>query len=450
MVVSNFLQRFLCILLAVSCGGGLLFSSKLFAASSAKPSLPAKAETPEPLDPHRLEWGVIGGPAFSVDTGLEIAALAHLAQFKPGYSPYFWRLRATLKTAFRTIPGGLELPVHDYQLRLELPGLLNNRLRLNAQLGFTWLILQYYGLGNAARGTRLWKHFDPQTQRIDYLRALRRYQYRQWAPGLRLKGRWKLGKSWLWFANLRLQYVGIELLQDSKLLEDVQASQRPPRHNPSAQQALLSGISNHPLFVLQTGVLCDTRNNEFAPYAGWMHEISVRFAPGRSFGLSHAFVGGNLTLRWYQSLYKQLLVFAFRGVLDFLEGHIPFYLLTGTGGLFPADSFGGGGSLRGIRAQRYHGKIKAFANFELRSKLFAFVLKQTYLSFGITAFVDVGRVWLDYQRFQELDGEGPGLHLGAGAGLRVQWGRSLMIRIDIAWSPDASPVGVYFNLGHVF
>jgi hypothetical protein len=41
----------------------------------------------------------------------------------------------------------------------------------------------------------------------------------------------------------------------------------------------------------------------------------------------------------------------------------------------------------------------------------------------------------------------PGL---AGGGLRLQWGETFLLRGDVAWSPDARPVGIYVDVNHVF
>ena len=81
-------------------------------------------------------------------------------------------------------------------------------------------------------------------------------------------------------------------------------------------------------------------------------------------------------------------------------------------------------------------------HFQLRSK--PFVL-------STAAFVDGGRVWANFFRAAaELDGTGAGLKYGVGGGLRLQEGTTFIIRFDVAWSPDARPVGVYFNAGQIF
>jgi hypothetical protein len=35
-------------------------------------------------------------------------------------------------------------------------------------------------------------------------------------------------------------------------------------------------------------------------------------------------------------------------------------------------------------------------------------------------------------------------------GLRVQKGKAFVVRADVAWSPDARPIGGYFTAGQLF
>jgi hypothetical protein len=50
----------------------------------------------------------------------------------------------------------------------------------------------------------------------------------------------------------------------------------------------------------------------------------------------------------------------------------------------------------------------------------------------------------------ELDGEGLGLKYGLGGGLRLLGGKTFVLRVDVAWSPDARPISAYLAAGHVF
>ena len=106
--------------------------------------------------------------------------------------------------------------------------------------------------------------------------------------------------------------------------------------------------------------------------------------------------------------------------------------------------------MRGVPAQRYYGKVKAFSNVELRSELFDFELFGDRRRVGLTGFGDFGRLWSDYESHPELDGEGLGLKYGLGGGLRLTSGKAFVLRLDVAWSPDADPVSAYLISGHHF
>ena len=74
----------------------------------------------------------------------------------------------------------------------------------------------------------------------------------------------------------------------------------------------------------------------------------------------------------------------------------------------------------------------------------------TSTSSAWSGFFDGGRVWADLRSAPELDGTGLGLKYGVGGGLRLQKGTTFVLRFDLAWSPDARPLGGYFLAGHLF
>ncbi len=106
--------------------------------------------------------------------------------------------------------------------------------------------------------------------------------------------------------------------------------------------------------------------------------------------------------------------------------------------------------VRGVPAQRYYGKIKLFGNLEARARLFDFHVFKKLMTLGTACFVDGGRLWADWAPHPDLDGSGPGLKYGVGAGLRLSSGTAFVLRGDVAWSPDATPVGGYVAAGEMF
>jgi hemolysin activation/secretion protein len=134
-------------------------------------------------------------------------------------------------------------------------------------------------------------------------------------------------------------------------------------------------------------------------------------------------------------------------VVDALTGQAPFYELPRYDDTF---ALGGAKGVRGVPAQRYQGELKVFGNVELRLDAIKFEFLNKSNLLGTAMFIDAGRLWATYDSNPDLDGTGLGLKFGLGFGLRILAGRSFVIRADLAWSPDARPVGGYFVAGHMF
>ena len=86
----------------------------------------------------------------------------------------------------------------------------------------------------------------------------------------------------------------------------------------------------------------------------------------------------------------------------------------------------------------------------MRTEIVSFKALGKPMLFGFVAFLDGGRVWADLSPHPELDGTGIGLKYGVGGGLRLLSGSAFVLRGDLAWSPDASPVGAYLAVGEMF
>jgi hemolysin activation/secretion protein len=82
--------------------------------------------------------------------------------------------------------------------------------------------------------------------------------------------------------------------------------------------------------------------------------------------------------------------------------------------------------------------------------LWRFHVRGSEYELGSVAFFDAGRVWADLHAVPELDGTGLGLKYGTGIGLRLHKGKTFVLRADVAWSPDARPLGFYFLAGQMF
>lgn len=402
-------------------------TSGLRRARADGPPLQVRAQPTGPAE-DRLEASVVPVVSADTDRGIGFGALAALARFAPGYRPYRWRLELLGFATVKPSDSGVGLPFHSDYLKLDLPGLLDNHLRLTFELAFNRQnTAGYYGLGNVSPD----------------LPAGTSHQYGRTYPRARAQARLAMLPPLYLVLGGSYTYNWIELYPGSKLVQDL------ARGDPLVRSEL-RGTDDHGVLELFLGWTWDTRDHEFAPTRGMFHEVSWRFSPGPAVGTELPYAGINVTTRFYRALHGEKLVLAGRLMWDLLLGDPPFYELTRHGGVSPSCAVGGDAAVRGVPLHRYQGKVKLLANLELRSKLFAFSVLRQRFNLGATAFIDTGRVWTDYHSRPELDGEGLGLKLGLGSGARLQWGETFVLRVDTAWSPDADPIGVYFNVNHIF
>ena len=381
-----------------------------------------------PLDPNRLETG--GAPVIMADTdlGFGIGGMISRTRFARGVSPFRWQLQALVFLTMKSVDDQLETVFHDHFIRLDLPSLAGGRLRLTTTLAFSRRSnASYYGIGNesaADRGADVKAH---QFDRI-YPQVMARALVKLHGP-LSLM----LGGSFT--------YNWINIYEGSRLQRDLQSGDR-------VLLDQLHGTGSHAMVLLDTGLVWDTRDHELIPSRGVFHEVSLRFTPHLTSEIAHG--GATVALRLFRSLVGKNLVFAARVLGDVMWGNAPVYELARHGGLSPMPAPGGGSGIRGVPVQRYHGKIKLVSNWELRARILPFSIKGRRLNLGAVAFFDAGRIWADFDSPGRFDGDGPGIKYGLGGGARLQWGEAFMLRLDLAWSPDADPIGLYFNINHVF
>lgn len=377
--------------------------------------------TAPPLDPHRLEIGVVPGIALDSALGVGLANLLNLARLDPNQKPYAWRLTALTQVFLNENSAGKVAPTYQlYRFDYDAPRLLGEQVRLSAQLSFSRLINSgYYGLGNAA---------PPATG------GAKTVEYDRITPLARAVARYDTGHDVELFVGTTLALSWINVFDGSRLQQDLQDGLG------------IIGTQRHTRLEGQVGLLFEDRDDEVDPTRGRFHELSLR--AGQLFQIPGTYGGLNLTLRQFVPLWRPYLVLAVRLLGDLLFGDVPLYELARYGGLQPGDGPAGPLAIRGPRVQRYHGKIKIFGNLEVRGRLLRFRLFGLPTELGLVAFFDAGRIWAEWRPRPELDGRGLGLKYATGGGFRYRWGSSLVVRGDLGWSPDGVLVSV--DAGHVF
>ncbi len=104
---------------------------------------------------------------------------------------------------------------------------------------------------------------------------------------------------------------------------------------------------------------------------------------------------------------------------------------------------GGARSLRGYREARFIAPVTALVNTELRARLQEFSFLGQDWSIGGVAFLDAGRVW-EKPRYIGLTE----WRFSYGAGIRMTWNQSTVIRLDFGFSPEG--MQSFFGFNHIF
>lgn len=371
---------------------------------------------------------LVGGDS---DVGLGFGEVGDWARLQPNEGLYRWRLENAAFISFKLRNGDdLIVPFQDYYLLYSRRNEgAEKRWELDLRVAFTdETTLKYYGFGNAAQ-------LPPGSVNI------RDTEFGRIHPTISIQRRGILGHHI--FIQLGSVYTHnwLSVSPTSTLAMAVTSDSATTR-------ALLGDFRSHGVELLELGLEYDTRDNQIVTRGGSYHALQLRVSPHVSRWLPYGYVQLNGTLRTFATPIPRWLTIAARAVGDVLLGDPPFYELAR---FQETAAIGGTKAIRGVPAQRYYGKVKVFGNLELRSELFFFHIGKKALILGVAGFFDAGRVWTELARAHpDLDGSGIGLKYGVGGGLRLQQGETFVVRADLAWSPDARPVGAYFAAGQIF
>jgi hypothetical protein len=381
------------------------------------------------LDESEGRWGVGLVPrlVYNSDFGLGLGVRGSLFWYRWGQKPYktsiSFQLYATTKL------------VQEHYVRIDAIEAFNLPMRILAEVGYFQSITQNYcGTGNTVT-------CDPSDARreaarlglgvVDTERFVDRfYKLRYIAPyakattALRIA---RLPDPLSVFVGHRATYY-----QPGDLVDE-NNDQRPDffAYPGSLFDRTFSDGQVGLASVSTVGVMLDGRDEEPAPRRGYLVEASVRGA--HPLMLSRfSYFGGTLIARSYVPLWGRDLVLASRYVLDVMVGDPPIPELFLVGGLQETVAYGGQDMGRGIRVQRYMGRVKTVMQQEVRWELPTITLFEQRIRPGLAAFLDVGRVGDDiFDPAPILP-----LHMGYGVSVRMAWNDNFIMRLDLAISPD--------------
>ncbi len=370
---------------------------------------------------------IVGGNS---NVGFGGGAIISLARVKPGVEPYLWRVELTSTTTFRPPENGgsIEVPYQDHYVLVRLPHIDDGRIELQFRVSYTReSTLKYYGIGNQSS-------LPPGRDLTDSF-----FEYDWTHPTLWISSKYDILSPFSVDLGIRYTHNWLDVPAGTKLAEDASDN--------SAVSDFIGPLREHGVATFSYGLAADTRDHSVSPTKGMHHQVRLDWSPGGTHALPYNFWRADASLCFYLPIGHDGSALAFRGVGDLLFGDPPIYELAR---FDQTGAFGGPNGVRGVPGQRYHGKVKIFGNAELRKNLFRFRFLSKENRFGVAAFADAGRLFADYHARPDLDGKSVGLKLGLGGGLRVTGGESFVLRGDVAWSPDARPIGVYLASGQLF
>jgi hypothetical protein len=393
--------------------------------------VPARAaDSPAPTSPPipRFEFAFVPLVGGDTDIGIGAGAVGTMARTAPGDAAFRWKLEGSAFLSVQRENNETTSPFQDFFLLFTRKDLLGGRLRAELRAAYTREAnLRYYGLGNASVAPP-----EPNPDRDLYTRI---------HPAIRATGEYRFVGPLRLVLGTTVMFNDLTFQPGSAVLRDLSSG------DPDITELLLVD-RQHFLHWLEAGLVYDTRDNEVVPARGHNFRSSVRASPWKTEAMPFRYLGVTASFSSFFPVFAdETMVMAGRLVGDIQMGDAPFYELSR---ISETSAIGGPKFVRGPPSNRYYGKRKVLGNIEARNTWFDFRFRRAPYRFGTTAFFDAGRVWADVVSKPQLDGTGLGLKYGTGVGVRLQKGKTFVLRADLAWSPDARPVSAYFLASHIF
>jgi hypothetical protein len=404
-----------------------LIAAALFALALLAP-VDVDADHDVDADIHAHRWRVVGFPLASLnaDEGAGGGFILALYHQQGGISPFRDDISVRVHMTSRL--------VHRHELRWEGIEVLDLPLRAWARVGFFSTVTQTYcGVGNAVTcddddvlAGRTVRDDDAHTYATRFVQphadALLRWRVATFDRGEDPKARVELFGGWRGSEHI----PGAFDLERGFIAGPYPGSLY-ASHFPDGEPGFSS--------VLQAGVAVDARDFEPWPKQGWFLEASVRGA-SPLWGSAFDHRGANAALSSYALVLRAPdVVVANRFLVDVIDGNAPTEELALTGGVRGNAAFGGQWIGRGVRDHRYIGKIKVIDQLELRSDLAVVEVFGARLDFGTSMFVDAGWIAADWN---DVGGDPGRVLVGVGVGLMILLDRSILMRVDVAGSPNES------------
>lgn len=214
------------------------------------------------------------------------------------------------------------------------------------------------------------------------------------------------------------------------------------------------------------GLSYDSRDSRMAPSRGIFADLFLVGAPD-IFKTGYSFLQLCTHFRHYVTPGPDWLTIAFHLAWQgTVAGEAPFYMLPNIHSLHFTTQFseglGGYNTLRGLLDSRLVGDGYAWANFELRFRLFSWSLAGMDCFLGLNPFFDMGMITNPYRldgiaaasqtSYDELKALATRLHKSAGAGIKFGLGDIYILSLEAgkSFSKNDGPMNLAVSINYIF
>ena len=434
--------RIICLTALLPALSGVLLSQEM----------PADSVVIEKKPAAKQGWSVIPFPnlGYTTDAGLNLGVLINLYDYGRGADNIYPRRHQHLcLSGVYTTKGAWYIHTY-YDTRKLIPG-----VRMTAAATYKQAVAcNFYGYNGIASPYH--PEWDINKGHLEAFYSIRR---RTGRLAVNFQGDIVGGLKWL--AGTTFRYFGLEDYRRKSYVEENTLY----RLYQDAGLIRPDEASGGMLLEARAGIIFDTRNHDEAPTRGMYGELYVL---GNADLRAKHYHYGKIVAHWrhYIPMAKERLVFAYHlGYQGIFAGEQPFFMLQDISTLYPIDSdFEGLGSYRTLRGTMFNRILAdsyAWANVELRIKLFQFNFLRQHFDVFANPFVDAGAI-ADPFRLQEqresgneliYSGKEAWVHGSAGLGLKVHVNQSMVISFEVAraFNPAlVKGVGIAVTTGYIF
>lgn len=423
-------------------------------------------------------FGALPSVAYDADLGFQYGALANVFYYGDGSTYPEYLHSFYVEAAYTTKNYGLFRFFYDSKHLIP-------KHRLSVDISYLPdAMCDFFGYnGYQSIYNDPWRNSKKYTPEEGYkTRAFYKYKRNIFRFAADIQG--SIYQKWKWNAglgilNYNIDVVDIDMLNKGKKPENLLSDTIQGLYEKYVDWGIIKPDEKNGGFhpYIRGGITYDSRNKESNPSKGIYADAFLTYTAAFGNQKEYNNLKLNVNFRQYVPIYKDYIALAYRvGTQLLLAGESPFYTNNYMNTLYIQrvlyEGLGGGNSLRGILRNRILANGFAFANVELRLKVWQFDIGKQHFYLGFNPFFDFGMITQAY-KLDSIEIKGAMLasddpadyfdfdnssiykpHMSAGIGLKIAMNENFILSVDWAVPFDkqdgASLSNLYVKIGYLF